>query len=53
MHKRLGKPSCKRIDEDINQKCIQVYKEKYYDFTSTLASEKLDECDGINTPWDT
>ena len=47
LHKGIGKPSGKRIDEDIRQKCIQLYKEKYYDFGPTLASEKLEECDGI------
>ena len=47
MHKGPGKPSGKRINEGIRQKCIQLYKEKYYDFGLTLASEKLEECDGI------
>ena len=47
LHKWPGKPSGKRIDEYIRRKCIQLYKEKYYDFVPTLASEKLEECDGI------
>ena len=47
MHRGLGKPSSERIDEDRKQKCIQLYERKYYGFCSALASEKLEECDGI------
>ena len=47
MHKGLGKPSGKTIDECIRQKCIQLYERKYYDFGPTLAAEKLEELDGI------
>ena len=35
------------MGERVRQKCIQLYERKYYDFGHTLASEKLEECDGI------
>ena len=53
LHRGLGRPSNKMIDEDTRQKCIQLYKEKYYDFGPTLASEKLEECDGIKIKHET
>ena len=53
LHRGLGRPSNKTIDEDTRQKCIQLYKEKYYDFGPTLASEKLEECDGIKIKHET
>ena len=47
LHKGLGKPSPKRIDENIKKKCLELYAEKYPDFGPTLAAEKLEELDGI------
>lgn len=47
LHKSLGKPSPKRIDENIKKKCLELYAEKYPDFGPTLAAEKLEELDGI------
>ena len=53
MHKGPGKPSGKRINEGIKQKCIQLYERKYYGFGPTLASEKLQECDDIKIKHET
>lgn len=47
LHKGLGIPSPKRLDENIKKKCLELYAEKYPDFGPTLAAEKLEELDGI------
>lgn len=47
VHKLRGLPSNRAIPEDIKDKVINLYKDKYYDFGPTLANEKLFEIDKI------
>jgi len=46
IHKGRGKPSNRRIDEDIRKAVLQLYAQKYEDFGPTLASEHLGLSDG-------
>lgn len=43
IHKNRGKPSNRRIDNNILEKTKKLLKEKYSDFGPTFASEKLEE----------
>ena len=43
VHKSRGKPSNRRLPEDVKNKVIKLYREKYNDFGPTFASEKLFE----------
>lgn len=47
IHGLRGKPSLRRIPEQIRQKVLRIYEKDYYDFGPTLASEKLWERNGI------
>ena len=47
IHKSRGRPSNRRLPEKTRAKVIKLYKKKYHDFGPTLASEKLEELDGI------
>ena len=53
IHKSRGKQGNRMIAEGIRNKAMKLYKEKYWDFTPTLASEKLDERDGISISHET
>ncbi|MBI4848039.1 MAG: ISNCY family transposase [Nitrospirae bacterium] len=46
-HKLRGKPSGRRLPKSIKEEAIRLYREKYNDFGPTLATEKLEEIDGI------
>ena len=46
-HRSRGRPSGRRIPDDIRRKAVELISEKYRDFGPTLASEKLAEHDGI------
>ena len=46
-HKSRGGPSNKAIPKKVKAKIINLYGEKYWDFGPTLATEKLDEINGI------
>ncbi len=46
VHKGRGKPSNRRIDEDIRKAVLKLYAQKYEDFGPTLASEHLGLSDG-------
>ena len=46
IHKGRGKPSNRRIDEDIREKVLKLYVQKYEGFGPTLASEHLGLSDG-------
>lgn len=46
-HRARGKESNRRIPEKIKSKAVRLYREKYLGFGPTLASEKLEELDGI------
>ncbi len=41
VHKLRGKPGNKAIDGEIRTKAIKLYREKYWNFCTTFASEKL------------
>ena len=47
IHKSRGRPSNRRIPRKIRDKVIQLYRKEYEDFGPTLASEKLQERNGI------
>jgi len=47
IHKSRGKPSHNAKSEELKGKVRQIYREKYWDFGPTLASEKLEELDKI------
>jgi transposase len=49
IHGNYGRKSNNRTSETVREKAVQVYREKYYDFGPTFASEKLAE--GAFTPW--
>lgn len=43
IHKSRGRPSSRRISDEIREKVIQLYRSEYEDFGPTLAAEKLEE----------
>jgi hypothetical protein len=47
VHKSRGRESNRRIRKEVKGKAISLYREKYRGFGPTLASEKLEELDGI------
>ena len=47
VHGNKGKPSNNKTDEELVEKAIELYKEKYYDYGPTLAQETLFERDGL------
>jgi hypothetical protein len=47
VHRTRGKPSNNRIAEEVRAKAISAYKGSYMGFGPTLASEKLQEREGI------
>ena len=46
IHKSRGRPSNRRISDEIREKVIQLYRSEYEDFGPTLAAEKLEERPG-------
>lgn len=47
IHRLRGKPSNRRIPQQIKEEVVRLYREKYPDFGPTLANEKLFEIDKI------
>jgi transposase len=47
IHGLRGRPSNRRLPEEIREQVIAIYQERYPDFGPTFAAEKLLECDGI------
>jgi transposase len=47
IHKARGRPSNRRLPEELRGRAMSLYKGKYPDFGPTFASEKLAELDGI------
>lgn len=47
IHKSRGRPSNRRISDELRGRALSLYKERYPDFGPTLATEKLLEHDGI------
>ena len=53
IHRLRGKPSHNAKSEKFKQKVRQIYRDKYWDFGPTLASEKLEELDKIKVSRET
>lgn len=47
IHRSRGRPSNRRIPDEVKGRALALYKKRYHDFGPTLASEKLSELDGI------
>lgn len=47
IHNSRGKPSNRAMPDDIKDKTLRLFKQKYHDFGPTFASEKLFEIDKI------
>ena len=47
IHALRGRPSNRRIPEEVRGRVLSLYQERYPDFGPTFATEKLLECDGI------
>lgn len=47
IHGLRGRPSNRRLPEEMRERVLAFYQERYPDFGPTLATEKLFECDGI------
>jgi transposase len=47
IHGLRGRPSNRRLPEEMRGRVLSLYQERYPDFGPTLAMEKLLECDGI------
>lgn len=47
IHRSVGKPSHRRLDECLRHRALDEYRDQYSDFGPTLAAEKLAERDGI------
>jgi transposase len=47
IHKSRGRPSNRKIPDQLKDKVIKLYRTSYKDFGPTLASEKLLERDGV------
>jgi transposase len=47
VHASRGRPSNRRIPEEVRGRVLSLYQGRYPDFGPTLATEKLLECDGI------
>jgi len=47
VHGNKGKPSNNKTNEEVVEKALELYKEKYYDFGPTLAQETLSERDSL------
>jgi transposase len=47
VHRSVGRPSGRRIDEAFRNRVVQKYQESYSDFGPTLAAEKLSEREGL------
>ena len=53
VHKSRGKPSKRRIDDQVRARAIKLYQERYKGFGPTLAAEKLLEGQGIKVSEET
>lgn len=47
IHRARGRPSNRKMPDKVKGKVLRLYKRKYAGFGPTLASEKLEEFDGI------
>lgn len=47
VHRLRGRPSNRRTEEDVKGRSLDLYREKYWDFGATLASEYLEHEDQV------
>lgn len=47
IHESRGRPSNRRLPDEVKEKVLSLYKERYPDFGPMLATEKLLEREGI------
>ncbi len=52
-HRSRGRPSNRRMAQEVRARVMRLHKHKYWDFGPTFASEKLAENDGIELHPDT
>jgi len=53
MHGNVGQRSHRRLDEEIRRAVLELYRQEYADFGPTLASEKLEQLQGIRVNHET
>jgi transposase len=53
IHGNTGKPSNRKTAEELRERALQAYRERYGDFGPTFAAEKLAEAEGIRISEDT
>jgi transposase len=53
IHGNAGKPSNRKTAEDIRERALSAYRERYIGFGPTFAAEKLAETEGIRISDDT
>ena len=53
IHGNRGKPSNRKTAEEIQERAVRAYRERYRDFGPTFAAEKLREVEGIEISEDT
>jgi transposase len=53
IHGNAGKPSNRKTGEEIRERAVNAYRQRYTDFGPTFAAEKLAEVEGIRISEDT
>jgi transposase len=53
VHGNVGRPSNRRIAEELHQAALEAYRQEYEDFGPTFASEKLAQRQGIHVDHET
>ena len=53
IHRNRGQPSNRRKSPEAKEEVLRIYKERYWDFGPTLASEKMRERDGYEVDHET
>jgi len=53
VHRNVGKPSHRRIEESVRRAILEAYREHYEGFGPTLAAEKLAERNGLEVDHET
>jgi len=48
IHKTRGKPSNRKIGDEVRERVLRLYRERYPDFGPTLAAEKLKELNEVS-----
>jgi transposase len=53
IHRNVGRPSHRRIDEEVRRAAVELYRKEYGDFGPTLAAEKLAQRHGLTVDHET